>query len=118
MSKKIEIVMPIRTVSEMNTRGHWSRRFKRQKSQQRDFNLLWKPEYTKAVSLPCRVTFTRYSNHQLDDDNIRSALKGIRDSLAAILGVDDGDESKIKFRYAQERINKRENYFVVRIENL
>lgn len=115
---EILVKMPIKTVSEGNIRGHWSVRHKRRKKQREDFALLWKPAYTKAISLPCRVTFTRYACQTLDAaDNLNSAFKAVRDELAAILGIDDGDE-RISFEYEQVKIAKREHYFTVRIINL
>lgn len=36
----------------------------------------------------------------LDDDNLRSALKAIRDAVAAYLGVDDGSP-EVRYEYSQ-----------------
>lgn len=41
-------------------------------------------------ALPCTVLLTRVSpGNGLDDDNLRGSLKGVRDEVAAWLGVDD-----------------------------
>lgn len=53
--------------------------------------------------LPCLVTITRLGPRTLDDDNLAGSAKAIRDSIAARLGVDDGDTARIQFRYAQEK---------------
>jgi hypothetical protein len=58
------------------------------------------------------VTFTRVGPRILDDDNIRPALKGVRDQVATILGIDDGD-ARIKWQYEQELSGKRDRYLVV-----
>ena len=40
---------------------------------------------------PWRVTITRIGPRPMDDDNRTAAAKGVRDAIAAWLGVDDGD---------------------------
>lgn len=109
--------MPIKTVSEMNAGGSLRARINRKTSQKRDFNLLWRPAYTKAVKFPCKVTFTRYSCRACDDDNLASAFKFVRDQLCREIGIDDGSPD-ISFEYKQVRIPKREHYFELEIENL
>ena len=52
--------------------------------------------------LPVVVTLTRVSVGRLDDDNLRGALKHVRDGVAKALGVDDGSRF-IRFRYAQRK---------------
>lgn len=42
---------------------------------------------------PWRVTVTRVGPQAMDDDNRTASAKGVRDALAAWLGVDDGDDS-------------------------
>lgn len=41
--------------------------------------------------LPAVVTMTRLGGKRLDDDNLRRALKAVRDVVAEWLGVDDAD---------------------------
>jgi hypothetical protein len=48
------------------------------------------------------VTITRVSPRLLDDDNLRGALKAVRDGIADALGVDDRDE-RVRWRYRQIR---------------
>jgi hypothetical protein len=52
---------------------------------------------------PCIVLLTRFGPRNLDDDNLAAAFKHFRDGVADFLGVDDGDTSRVRFRYAQER---------------
>jgi hypothetical protein len=42
---------------------------------------------------PWRVVITRVGPRVLDDDNRTASAKGVRDAVAAWLGVDDGSES-------------------------
>lgn len=42
---------------------------------------------------PWRVTITRVGPRAMDDDNRTASAKGVRDAIAAWLGVDDGDGS-------------------------
>ncbi len=121
--------IPIRTVSEANRHEHWSAASKRHRSQQLTVRLsFW--HYMTLYKLPAIVTITRLAPRVLDDDNLVSALKWIRDELAEIMLPDipahymcchgrimsqkgrcDSDP-RIKWRYDQE---KRKEYGV-RIE--
>lgn len=63
-------------------------------------------------ALPCVVTITRLANSNgLDSDNLLSSAKGIRDQIAAWLGVDDRDP-RVTWEYAQERAKE----YGVRVE--
>ena len=42
---------------------------------------------------PLVVTITRLGPRRLDDDNLASACKYVRDQIAAIVGIDDGSAS-------------------------
>ena len=58
------------------------------------------------VRLPLEVTMTRVSpavkqdRSFVDDDNLRSALKSVRDGIALAVGHDDGDP-RIRFEYCE-----------------
>jgi len=68
-----------------------------------------------AAAVPCVVTMTRHSAGTLDDDNLRSALKGVRDGIADRLGVDDASPA-VEWKYEQAAC-KRGTYGVsVQIE--
>lgn len=102
----VAVRLPVRTLSEMNLRGHWSARARRMKAHRRAAFAL-----VPVVALPCVVTLTRVSAGTLDDDNLRSALKGVRDGVADRLGCDDADP-RLRFEYAQAR-GKRGEYAVL-----
>jgi hypothetical protein len=104
----------IKTVSEANSRDHWGVKVRRKQRQQNDFALVWRKHRPK-VEPPIAITFTRFSCKTLDDDNLRSCFKGIRDQLAKEIGIDDGSD-QITWQYRQERTPTRTNYFTVTIE--
>lgn len=95
----------LRTVSESNSREHWSVRNKRKREQQRSVYYAWKKTLfgRRVPKPPCVVTFTRFGPRMLDaGDNLPSAFKGIRDTVAQLLNVDDGNEQMIRFEYKQQ----------------
>jgi len=101
----ISIHVPIRTESELNRRDHWAVRNKRKKEQQRATYFAWKQAvFGKHIPKPpFVVTFTRFGPRMLDTgDNLPSAFKGIRDTVAELLKVDDGNEQMIRFEYKQQ----------------
>lgn len=53
--------------------------------------------------LPVRVTMTRVSAGHLDGDNLRGALKHVRDGIADALGFKNDDHPHLRFEYAQRR---------------
>jgi len=65
------------------------------------------------VGLPAVVTLVRQSSGTLDDDNLRGALKGIRDGVADAFGVPDNDPG-LCWEYGQERAPR--GVYGVRIE--
>jgi len=87
--------LPVQTVSEANQREHWSKKAKRAK-RQRHAALLLAPRH----SLPAVVRLTRLSRSRLDDDNLRGALKAVRDGVADAFGVADNDP-RLRFEYDQ-----------------
>lgn len=102
------IVLPLHTVSESNSRDHWRKKAKRVKGHR-----LVAKSKTPEHRLPCVVTLTRIAPRALDDDNLRGALKAVRDGVADKLGTDDRDP-RIEWRYAQARGKARE--YAVRID--
>jgi hypothetical protein len=62
------------------------------------------PTITPPPALPVVVTLTRVGTgtRPLDDDNLRRALKAVRDVVAGWLGADDADP-RIRWRYRERR---------------
>jgi hypothetical protein len=102
----IAVEVPVRTVSESNARGHWSKRAGRAKAQRGLVALMLRARAKAPKLRPIVgglvVTLTRIAPRALDDDNLRGALKACRDGVADWLGVDDRDR-RVEWRYAQKR---------------
>lgn len=101
-----EAILPIKTVSESNkTNEHWTLKQKRHKLQK---YIVYNTLDLKEIKLPCLVKLTRLAPKKLDDDNLVSSFKWIRDAVAEKLipglqtGIADGDP-RIQWNYAQER---------------
>jgi hypothetical protein len=91
------IELPLRLVSVANVREAWQARARRTKLHRNAAVAV------PRVPLPVLVTITRLGPRALDDDNLSSSAKALRDGIAARLGVDDGRTDLIRFRYAQEK---------------
>lgn len=97
MTFALSVTIPIRTVSLTNKREHWGDRARRSKAEKDAVG--WMVPKCKP---PCTVTLTRIGPKLLDDDNLRGALKAVRDGIAAKLSVDDSDPTVV-WNYAQEK---------------
>lgn len=124
MSHVVSFQVPIRLESEANgSHGHWAKRSQHVREQRQSFVTMLhsiaslprirfelpKPPRSYAVSrwepapeLPLVVTITRVAPRRLDDDNATRACKAIRDQLAELLGVDDGNPA-VKWVIEQRR---------------
>lgn len=78
--------LPIRTISEANCSEHWTKSSRRHKEQQFVIRLLFNK--IGRVKLPCVINLVRLAPRLLDDDNLRSAFKWIRDEIAECLFPD------------------------------
>lgn len=101
----VTITAPIRTPNPVNgSHMHWAVKSKIRK-RQRETAMLVTRAALKAtpVALPVVVTMTRVApSSGLDDDNLRPALKAVRDGIADVLGVDDRDW-RVRWEYDQRR---------------
>ncbi len=115
--KTATFVVPAKTVSEANSRTHWSVKAKRTKGLRRDANLYLRAAIQREVSRTAtpedlvgscepdrgvEVLLTRLAPGILDDDNLASSLKGFRDGVADAFGKDDRDPI-LKWKYDQRR---------------
>jgi hypothetical protein len=91
------VISPLRLASEANAGGKLRAAIAR-KSAVKDAVREALP--TMAFPLPAVVTLTRLGGKSLDDDNLRRAMKSVRDVVAKWLGVDDADP-KVRWRYRQ-----------------
>ena len=107
---KLTLTLPCVVVSEANRRDHWTvrqRRFKGHADAFRAATLVFGVDPPRCIAFgtrPLAVTLTRLGGRTLDDDNLRSAFKGLRDEVARWIGLDDGDE-RLTWRYGQEQGN-------------
>lgn len=108
--KSIAVTLPIRTYSLTNQRCHWMKKHRIAKGHRLACLAIPKMD---GSWLPCVVTLTRIAPRELDDDNLTSSTKSVRDSVADRLGVDDRDP-RVRWEYGQERGGVRE--YAVRVE--
>jgi hypothetical protein len=119
----ITIHLPIRTVSEANGRGHWSVKAKRAKEHRAVAGLMTASRLVTAGWLShwlfdriCLIaTLTRIAPRELDCDNLRSALKSVRDGVADAIGINDRDP-RVAWEYGQRRGKAREYAVEVTVE--
>lgn len=118
------VTLPLKTVSEANGRDHWAQKARRARSQRLAARaLVWQhPMTARAVEAAMSgqsgavvVTLARVAPGTLDDDNLRPALKAVRDGVADALGVDDRHPA-IRWQYAQHRAGRGQWAVAVQIE--
>ncbi len=102
---KIEIEVPVRIRSEANIREHGARRgayFKEQKEAVYYSMMKFRHQLHLIAGSeePLMVTLTRFGDRRLDNDNLVSGFKSVRDSIASFIGIDDGSD-RITWRYQQ-----------------
>lgn len=111
---KAEFVIPLRAQNSLNARLHHMARWKRNQTEKRMVKFGWLTDVPpiqrtalKAAAdsgRPITVLLTRGAPGSLDDDNLRGALKTVRDAIAkGILKRDDGKKAGIKWDYGEER---------------
>lgn len=95
------IAVPLRTKGA-NAREQWQMRHRRVKGERKA--VAWMLKTAQRPSIPCTVLLTRVApSSGLDDDNLRAALKGVRDQIADWLGVNDRHSATVRYEYAQVR---------------
>lgn len=116
---RVEILLPLRTVSEANCFEAWRNKHKRHKDQKRAVMFAMIP-IKEAIRLPCTIRITRLAPKGLDaHDNLRMAVKYILDQTCAEImndfrpGRADGSD-QLTFEYAQEK----SKVYAVKIEIL
>ncbi len=103
----ISLTIPLATKSEANMREHFRTVAKRKKDQRGIVHLKLGPMIRgRKLQAACVVTLTRISPRELDDDNLASSFKAIRDQVAAELGIDDRNPI-VKWEYGQEKNRAR-----------
>ena len=101
----LEVTLRMRTVSTLNAREHWSARARRARFERQLAYFTLLGTRAKAPAGHVRVALTRLAaprGRALDDDNLRGALKAVRDGVADFLQRPDNDPG-IEWRYAQAK---------------
>ncbi len=97
----MNIEIPIKTVSGMNAREHHMARSRRVKAERTATS--WALCQAKPPVPPCTVKLTRLApSNGLDSDNLQSSMKGVRDQIAAWIGIDD-KSPLVVWQYDQQR---------------
>lgn len=96
------VTIPLRLDSMLNLRLHHMSKHRKVKAQRAAALVV-----PLGLPVPCTVVITRIAPRELDGDNLQGACKGLRDGIAARLGVDDRD-GPVTWLYAQERGKPRE----------
>jgi len=107
----MKIVIPMALPSVANLREHWATRARRTKAQRAAVVLSMcvasrgLARLVVGVEYGARyvVTLTRVAARPLDDDNLASAFKAVRDQIAASLGTTDAPRGPLVWRYEQKR---------------
>lgn len=106
----IEVELPLHVQSEANLREHWAVKARRVRLHRHKACAL-----VPFHPLPCVVTLIRIAPRALDDDNLASGFKAIRDGIADRLGVDDRSPL-VQWRYSQRPGKPKQYSAIVRIE--
>jgi|GEM_PF-804038 len=117
--RDVLVILPIRTPSCTNLREHWTKRAKRAKAHRLVARLKMeeKVERLDHPSMPAAVIvrLTRIAPRPLDDDNLRGALKAVRDGVADALAINDRDD-RAMWLYDQRRGRPREHIVMIELE--
>lgn len=101
--RPIVVDLGLRIVSEANGREHW-RKVAARKRAHRAMARLVLQMHARPMGEADQftITLTRVAPRKLDDDNLASGFKAVRDGVADWLGIDDGSP-RIKWQYAQHK---------------
>jgi hypothetical protein len=117
VDRRLRVVLPVATRSRANAREHWARKAKIDAGERRMTRTVLRAlDVLKHVSLPAVVHLTRVSPGKLDDDNLRGALKSVRDGVSDWIGIDDGSPL-VTWEYSQQR-SKREYGVIVSLREV
>lgn len=99
---KIEVAL--RLGRGLNDRMHWRTRNRQKKAEQEAIGWAVAGKAPPPVDSRLVVTITRVApGNGLDDDNLVTSCKAVRDSLAKWLGVDDKHADRVTYRCLNAR---------------
>lgn len=89
----VDVPIPGLKLTTLNAREHYMAKARRVKVIRNWVTLVLRGTVARDMTLvaPLVVTITRVGPRRLDDDNATGSAKPVRDAVAAVLGVDDGD---------------------------
>ena len=96
------VTLPLRIISEANQRGHWSKSASRKALHRNTARCILQSHARPHKDGPITITLTRIAPRVLDDDNLASGFKAVRDGVADWLGIDDGSK-RLTWVYAQRK---------------
>lgn len=102
-SVTVEILVPLHVdTGYVQRAGHWTARYQRSAAAKRAWAAAVVPMPPVCPLVPpLTVTLTRLGGRMLDDDNLKSSCKHIRDQVARWIGRDDADPL-VAWNYGQE----------------
>lgn len=103
--QRLTFEIPVKTVSETNTREHWALKAKRAKGQRQAARLFSAQWTNQLPPQPWRIELGRYGVRRLDTGNLAASMKHVQDGLCDALGIDDGDEAH-RWQYGQQQRKK------------
>ena len=99
-TNRVVLVVPLVTVSASNKRESWRARSRRVLDERNAVLARWLALERPTLPKAAVIRLTRIARRKLDDDNLRGALKAVRDEVAALIGVDDGSPD-LRWKYRQ-----------------
>lgn len=108
-AQMVAVCVPVRIVSVMNEREHWSTRYRRAHNQREAARWALSKHKAPPVGTSVRIAIERVAPRELDDDNLAAGCKAVRDGVSDWLHVDDGSRS-LSWSYKQRRGNKPRQY--------
>jgi hypothetical protein len=100
---EMSMTLPIRLYSTTNERD-WKKKSRIAKTQRAEISA-WFGSWASLLrrGLPLSIVITRIAPRKLDNDNLQSSAKHVRDGLAAVIGIDDADPAICWETVRQER---------------
>ena len=99
---KVFLTLPLKIISEANSRQHWRQAAPRKALHRATARAMCQQHARPRHDGPITITLTRIAPRTLDDDNLASGFKAVRDGVADWLGIDDGSK-RLAWRYAQAK---------------
>lgn len=101
--RPVVVELPVRIISEANSRQHWRKAAARKRVHRMTARTMLQM-YSRPMgeTEQFTITLTRVAPRKLDDDNLASGFKAVRDGVADWLGIDDGSP-RLRWQYAQHK---------------